>query len=875
MNENNSETKQLLIKFEELISLSKDELTKSILEIETNVESRSNYDALRRIHKSVGQYIEKKRELVYIGFMGHFSSGKSSTINSLLNLSGKNAREVDLHPSDKAISLITHPSNEPSFIKLVSYGNIPVKPVYVEHDFLKNIVFIDTPGAGDTDPLIISELMQDYLPICDLLLYFFSSTNPLDENDLPLLKAKEENLSLIPTKFIVTRADEFRKDFDSGISVDNFDESESNRFIAKAIARIKDTIDLVKISDKDFHIIDNKKGFGIPDLVDYVSEYSSLDDVENKIRMHEYKVSLFRNNGLKIRSRFLENTTSKLKTLNKYVDDARNNIARYEDKVRITNNRLTETWRNYQSEIERIKNRNIKDLEEPSLKNVCTTIWGDTLIVELFNKISSNFSSFKSTPVNEFYDEFISKTQDEIRPYLSSVRTEIENVDLNRFQNLKYKIEDFKVTELPQINVTFSTFVESEMNKIETTLLSAVKELLYFLKSNNNSLSHRLLNFQPISLLSDIIRKAQEGLNKDIDVHFDHVYLYRAGVFSEHVKEYISKLGIGHKLNQLESEFKEQFKEQIKQKAADIIFSNYNENTKTFQDSLSKLKYDFEENQITLNSVDLSVVEFDKIETKSTIAESSSNLCNILIDNVNHRLRNKIKSTFHEIEQNIREYQTKFRTKTKTLKRNRWTRFFLFTVIAASIVLPFTIFNYLKLNDDTANNFIISIVANLVLPVISFAIAKLTDTISDKIRDSKQEIKNEMITSSNKILDNSLKEFKDNQDEKTLIDKHFRESLEKQLADIRNQSYSKKLSGIYLELIECHKKDKEIRSVYIEEIKNITRLLSAYFNYDDAKLEVISHDIKQEAIEPSFDFLADLKTQISDVNNKIQEINLV
>lgn len=108
MNDNNTETKFILNSLEQIISLSNEELAKSILEIDSNIDSLKNYDLLRRIHKSVNQYIEKKRDLVYIGFMGHFSSGKSSTINSILSLSGQNAREVDLHPSDKGISLIVN-----------------------------------------------------------------------------------------------------------------------------------------------------------------------------------------------------------------------------------------------------------------------------------------------------------------------------------------------------------------------------------------------------------------------------------------------------------------------------------------------------------------------------------------------------------------------------------------------------------------------------------------------------------------------------------------------------------------------------------------------------------------------------------------------
>jgi len=302
MIEYDTDTKIILKQYENILELSQNELVSSILELNKNVETTSNFELLKRVRRSLNQYIEKKKDLVYIGFMGHFSSGKSSTINSLLKLSNEHRRDVDLHPSDKAISLITHPINEPFFIKLVSYGQIPVRPLMVEHDFLKNIVFIDTPGSGDTDPLLIDELIQDYLPICDLLLYFFSSTNPLDKNDLPLLKAKYEYLSLIPIKYVISRADEFRNDFDKPITETNYDILKAKKFIFKAKSRMEEVLGLIKINEDDFFIVDNRKEFGIKELLSYLEIFASNDNIETKIKMHEYKVNLFRKTGIRINS---------------------------------------------------------------------------------------------------------------------------------------------------------------------------------------------------------------------------------------------------------------------------------------------------------------------------------------------------------------------------------------------------------------------------------------------------------------------------------------------------------------------------------------------------------------------------------------------
>ncbi|MEP5834681.1 MAG: hypothetical protein ABJ383_11650 [Balneola sp.] len=871
--EENSETKQLLGKIEHLIGLTKDDLTNSVLEIETLTESTKNYDALRRIHKSLTQYIEKKRELVYIGFMGHFSSGKSSTINSLLNLAGNDAREVDLHPSDKAISLITHPDNEPSFVKLVSYGNIPIKPVFVEHEFLKHIVFVDTPGAGDTDPLIIGELMQDYLPICDLLLYFLSATNPLDENDLPLLKSKEETLSLIPTKYIITRADEFKRDFDLPISDSNYDQIQAQRFIAKAKARIEEVIDLIKISNDDFIILDNKKLYNVDQLVKVIDDFSSLDNLENKIRMHEYKVRLFRNNGIKIKNKFLNHATTKLKTLNSYRDEAKSNKEKYENKVKITNNKLTETWRRYQSDIAKIKDKNIKDLAEPEKMDFSNSVWTEPRVKEQKTKIQSSYNTFKTTPIENYYSTFIESVFEQIRIPIENLRSEFANLDLRNFDSLSYKINDFQVSEIPLLQIDFSSFVNDEINKIQILLRSILRDYLIEIRSNNNSLNHRLLNHQPISQFLEIIDEGKIGLSSDLDTHFDHVYLYRQGVFAEHVKEYISKLGIGDKLSQLENEFKDEFKDQIKNKAMDIVFPECENRSITYKTALDNLKKEFDPLNSELGTIDISSTDFDTIDTQSIIKESSNELNSILTESINQRLRYKIQSTVKEIEQEIKTVRDSYKDKLRELRKKRFTYFGLFIIISASIVLPFSIFTYLNMKNSMANSFIISISANFVLPIISFVIAKLTDKFPEKIKSEQEKAYNKISETCNQILNKSLREIRDNEDEKKLIDKRFQEALNKQLEDIKSQPFSRKSEETHQKLLANHQRALEIRKSYKERIMSIATDYSAYFDYDDGiKLDKISKEIKEEAIEPSFTFLDELKTKITSVKSSIDEI---
>ena len=90
------------------LKLLTDPLTQKVLELESNAQTARHLDLLLRIRYSLTQYTERGKDLLYVGLMGHFSAGKTSTINSLLNSN----RSVALNPTDKDITLITHKNNK-------------------------------------------------------------------------------------------------------------------------------------------------------------------------------------------------------------------------------------------------------------------------------------------------------------------------------------------------------------------------------------------------------------------------------------------------------------------------------------------------------------------------------------------------------------------------------------------------------------------------------------------------------------------------------------------------------------------------------------------------------------------------------------------
>jgi ribosome biogenesis GTPase A len=58
--------------------------TGEALDLARNARTTEQYNILRRLKQSLIQYLERDGDLFYVGLVGHFSSGKSSTINSVL-----------------------------------------------------------------------------------------------------------------------------------------------------------------------------------------------------------------------------------------------------------------------------------------------------------------------------------------------------------------------------------------------------------------------------------------------------------------------------------------------------------------------------------------------------------------------------------------------------------------------------------------------------------------------------------------------------------------------------------------------------------------------------------------------------------------------
>jgi predicted GTPase len=239
------------------------DLHKKVLELDTNVKSKEYFEELTRVSNSLEQYIQKDVSLFYVGFLGSYSSGKSSTINSLLHIwNTDKARLVNNNPTDTNITLITNQKNVQNVFTFAKEGAIPIRTnTNFDIEFLDDIVLMDTPGSGD--PNIIESIVRDSLPLCDLIIYTLNATAPFTDIDKPFLMAQQNKLKNIPLLFVLTRADEYKINESKKLSIDNFNIEKSKEDLTTIVNRINEAIEISNFNETDFTLIDNKDDFNI------------------------------------------------------------------------------------------------------------------------------------------------------------------------------------------------------------------------------------------------------------------------------------------------------------------------------------------------------------------------------------------------------------------------------------------------------------------------------------------------------------------------------------------------------------------------------------------------------------------------------------
>jgi len=529
------------------------DLVENILEISTNPKSIENFNQLKRIERTIDQYRKRTNNLFYIGFLGHFSSGKSSTINTLLKLKDTiYEKETDHNPTDDQITLLTSTENNDDVIKLTRSGQVPVIISLIDgNSLLSDKVIMDTPGSGD--PSTFEEIVRDSLPLCDLIIYCMSATHPLTNSDIPLLKEKEKHLSSIPTIFLITRGNEFKENNLKVLNNDNFNNVKYKKFASELAARIKLVVDSIDLEYNDFIVIDNIERFNIEVLEEKVNYYCNVDNIGNIIRLHDHKIDYFTRTSKEIKAYFLELISTKLNIIETYFTQAKFKLADYEQKTIIGTDKMVNSWRLIDDKIKQVLEGSITQ-NNSVIKIVSTP--------EEFLNLNITKDWYKkhfdtNTVLNKFKTE---NYQTQIKSTIIDLKEKVQaklftlldkSTSLNT-EDIKDEI-DSQIKKFLFVNDTNYDIIELYKKNYKDTF-DYLDIICYTeLKRQIDSLKSRTKNSNPIESISKLIIDAKQTLNEIFETYKNGVKIYTVAAFSIEAKSYIKNLGLSDKLDLIDS----------------------------------------------------------------------------------------------------------------------------------------------------------------------------------------------------------------------------------------------------------------------------------------------------------------------------------
>ncbi len=859
----------------QLRTLLEEPITRHALDLANNAKTASQHDILNRTYRSLLQYLTIEGDLFYVGLLGHFSTGKSSTINSILSVSGtKDERPTGLGPTDSTISLITRPTNEKYLLGVIREGSVTIRSRPIDHPLLDNVVLVDTPGTGD--PAQLEEIVRDFLPICDVILFFFSAASPLDTNDKPHLEQLQKRLPFVPIHFIVTRADELRRDILAPVSAENIDPTKRVSFFDDVLDRLNKLLTPKQLyTEEHFALIDNKHNYNISSVEQIVRSKSDPTDSRTRVLMHGHKLNYYVTMAKELRGFFETFLDNKLRELTKIVHTAESNRDRYTENVEITNNNLTKAWIDQLAAINSERERSLKLLAEPE------ELPGE---IEGFEPVRKRRQ--------EVTEDILEEAQRTARHVGEALRLRISSIIIEQIRD-----HDLTGLESPRANVVegskeitlaaprlelnavmplLPSLLINRWGSLREAKVSALREAASKLRKAFEETTTLVQTGSPFSECEKIVQGAQKSLVSDLKRFFGNAELYRAGVFSHTTKESIGALGLGKELDDLESEFGEADSAPFITDAIQRVFPNFSEIASDARTEIAAIDKNLRPQAARIGELKIPSPEGHLKQLYVLIDEESQSLAREISAELRDNVALFLGTLGAKLSTIVIERRRSYTQEIANAKKQR--RILYAGALLLGIVLSVgSYFAYIHAFDIPSNNFhavLWNVVAALIVEPIVFFIAKGVDKFPK--RSATIRLENQAI----------LRRDLEATAEKEILSFEF--------AAISTPNLTKRLSRAYQNLIgsdpdswnmvaadrlnvlrEVNSEFRKIRAAYVGLTEAITDKVSAYFSNASKNLQLlndVADRIKARAIEPSFKLLEDTRSSLDRIKQQVHEI---
>ena len=847
--------------------------------VEDHAESSIKHSEFRRLKRSLEQYVEKSPTLLYVGFVGHFSAGKSSTINSLIN-DTKNERLTDQHPTDKSVTLITHRENSASLVGAHKRGELEVGSSLVDSDLLRKIVVVDTPGSGD--PSIVDEMVRDFLPICDQIIYTFSAATPLDNSDLPVLEKIHGQLSFLPLRFIVTRAEEFRLDHSQPLSNENWDQIKSEQFVGDLIARLEEAIPGLRIDQRQILLIDNRSRFNVDGLREFVFRSSQIGSAGT--HLHQHKFDYYRRSVAEVRDFFCSHVKKKLLALDSLIDAATRTHEQYQNTVTMAHNRLTESWANQRRSIEGKIEANDRWIDRLGPEALIAGIATDALFDQdpfgaISKAISENARLLSERITQLVFGQLEANSHAHTSKLRDEVRSGLKPECVELVAPVASLIDD---EELEPLFQEAPADLIGRIREIPKQCRNRIASRFRDVFSTANKLSDVTSDTRAVKEMSESIIDSVQQLENLVSEFFSSVMVYRSAVLAMNARELAERAGIVRAIDDLEKQViperrqREWISETIQQvfpgretrvnAAVDSVFAISKE-LREIRNEAERLGDGFENLQLDLREDDVSDLVWTNTESKAVLQR--------VVNDYNDEMRISFNQLNIFRDEQLSEHRDNLAARKSQLferQKRRLRQLTVFSVTCGVLIYLGFWFWQRPFPDSVALSVVLGVVSNVIFTWLARSIGKLFDRTEEAIDDASDS----HTTNTKQIIDSLLSELQSTGHTRELEEKSAKlvaGVLEKQWRSYMNEAKREvsigpvmnafsSLQSIERQIVDCREK-------YRRTIKEFGQRLADDFSNIEANLqalEAVSAEIREEAITPSFSMFekrnSELRTQL-------------
>ena len=381
----------------------------------------------------------------------------------------------------------------------------------------------------------------------------------------------------------------------------------------------------------------------------------------------------------------------------------------------------------------------------------------------------------------------------------------------------------------------------------------------------------------PIRECETEVSNAQKSLTLDLDNFYTNAQLYRDGVFSHTTKESISTLGIGARLDALESEFTQKDTTAFTEEAMQTLFLWFNEISARALTSFAALENDLRPLVSNLGELKIPSPATGSRDIAPNLDAEESELKGLIGSQLAEDVQHLSSRLDIQLSGAIAEASRQYDADIQDAKRKRRWKYAL-AIVGPAILVFVTYLFYVYANrevpQDIANAIVWNLVAAAIGSGIGSSIARWRDDFpktSKRILDDARSLLKAKILG---IVDAALQshEFA------TLAESKLSQSLLESYGRIINidpDGWNQIAAERIDALRRFETEYRRLRSEYERTMEEVFEHTLSYFSDASKNLELLNEvaaSVKKRAIEPSFELLADTQASLEDVKNSIRSV---